>query len=83
MDQGSISLDPSVAYVDAELCAGCGQCVESCPYGSVTLVDHTAEVNPYLCKGCGTCAATCPNKAMALIHYEDRQLVAEVIGALM
>jgi heterodisulfide reductase subunit A len=82
MDQGSIALDPSVAHSISTLCAGCGQCVEACPYGSVTLVDSIAEVNPYLCKGCGTCAAACPNKAMELIHYEDRQLVAELMGAL-
>jgi heterodisulfide reductase subunit A len=35
-----------------------------------------------LCKGCGTCAASCPNKAMSLIHYDDQQLVAEIIGVL-
>jgi heterodisulfide reductase subunit A len=83
MDQGTIALDPSVAHVNVSLCAGCGQCVAACPYGSVSIVNNIAEVNPYLCKGCGTCAAACPNKAMALIQYEDSQLVAEVIGALM
>jgi heterodisulfide reductase subunit A len=41
-----------------------------------------AEVNGYLCKGCGTCAAACPNKAMTLIHFDDRQLVNEIIGAM-
>ena len=82
MDQGTIALDPSVAVVTESLCAGCGQCAASCPYGSITIVNQVAEVNPYLCKGCGTCAAACPNKAMSLIHYEDKQLVAEVIGAL-
>jgi heterodisulfide reductase subunit A len=42
----------------------------------------TAKVNGYMCKGCGTCAATCPNKAITLIHYDDRELVAEIIGML-
>jgi heterodisulfide reductase subunit A len=83
MDQGTIALDPSVAHVDSTLCAGCGQCVEACPFGSVALVDSIAEVNPYLCKGCGTCAAACPSKAMELIHYDDKQLVAELLGALI
>ena len=83
MDQGTIELDPSVAVVQAALCAGCGQCADSCPYGAVSIVGGIAEVNPYLCKGCGTCAAACPNKAMALIHFDDRQLVAELVGALM
>jgi heterodisulfide reductase subunit A len=82
IDQGTISLDPSVAKVDPYLCAGCGQCVESCPYGAVVLSKGVADVNPYLCKGCGTCAASCPDKAMSLIHYDDLQLVSEIIGAL-
>jgi heterodisulfide reductase subunit A len=83
MDQGTIALDPSVAYVNTSLCAGCGQCSESCPYNAISIVQQVAEVNPYLCKGCGSCAAACPNKAMTLIHFDDEQLVEEVIGALM
>jgi len=82
IDQGTIALDPSVAQVDQTRCAGCGQCVESCPYGAVSLVSAVAEVNIYLCKGCGTCAAACPDKAMSLIHFDDQQLVAEIIGVL-
>jgi heterodisulfide reductase subunit A len=82
MDQGTIALDPSIAEVDALRCAGCGQCLAACPYQAVELELGLAKVNGYLCKGCGTCAAACPNKAMTLIHFDDRQLVAEIIGAL-
>jgi heterodisulfide reductase subunit A len=63
-------------------CAGCGQCVQSCPYGAIELSQGAAVVNTFLCKGCGTCAAACPNKAMTLIHFEDQQVVNEIIGAL-
>jgi heterodisulfide reductase subunit A len=82
IDQGAIALDPSIAEVNSLRCAGCGQCVAACPYGAIALQNGVAVVNGYLCKGCGTCAAACPNKAMSLIHYEDQQLVNEVIGAL-
>jgi heterodisulfide reductase subunit A len=82
MDQGVIALDPSIAEVNPLLCAGCGQCVSACPYLAIELDKNVAKINGYLCKGCGTCAATCPNKAMSLIHYDDQQLVAEIIGVL-
>jgi len=82
IDQGTIALDPTVASVDVERCSGCGQCVASCPYGAVALAEGLVDVNEYLCKGCGTCAATCPDKAMTLIHYDDQQLIHEIIGAL-
>jgi heterodisulfide reductase subunit A len=82
IDQGIIALDPSIAEVNQARCAGCGQCVASCPYQAIELHNGAAQVNEYLCKGCGTCAASCPNKAMSLIHYNDRQILAEMIGAL-
>jgi heterodisulfide reductase subunit A len=82
IDQGVIALDPSIAVVEAARCAGCGQCVEACPYGAVKLENGVAQVNGYLCKGCGTCAGACPDKAMSLMHYDDRQLIAEMMGAL-
>jgi heterodisulfide reductase subunit A len=82
IDQGTIALEPSVAEVDAARCAGCGQCAAACPYGAIAVTDRRAEVNGYLCKGCGTCAAACPNKAVSLIHFDDAQVVAEILGAL-
>jgi heterodisulfide reductase subunit A len=82
MDQGEIALDPSIAEVDIQRCAGCGQCVQACPYQAIELTDKRAKVNPYHCKGCGTCAGTCQSKAITLIHFDDRTLVAEMVGAL-
>jgi heterodisulfide reductase subunit A len=56
--------------------------VVACPYGAILLSNGSAQVNGYLCKGCGTCAAACPNKAMTLLHFDDRELISELIGAL-
>jgi heterodisulfide reductase subunit A len=82
MDQGTIALDPSIAAVDVLCCAGCGQCIAACPYRAIELEQGVARINSYMCKGCGSCAAACPNKAMSLVHFDDRELVAEIIGAL-
>jgi heterodisulfide reductase subunit A len=82
IDQVNITLDPVIAEVNKVLCVGCGLCVEACPSGSIHVENRTSSVNGYLCKGCGTCAATCRNKAITLIHYNDRQLVNELIGML-
>jgi heterodisulfide reductase subunit A2 len=88
IDQGTIALDPSIAEVNTQRCAGCGQCAAACPYQAIELVadnkknQGTARVNGYLCKGCGTCAATCPNKAITLIQYDEVEMVSEIIGAL-
>ena len=82
LDQGTIALDPSVAQVNSAYCAGCGLCVEACPYGAIEISEGVAAINSYLCKGCGTCAATCRDKAITLIHFNDQEIVNEMMGAL-
>ena len=82
IDQGSIALDPTIAEVNKVLCAGCGLCAIACPYGTIQVENRTSKVNSYLCKGCGTCAAACRNKAISLIHYNDSQIVHELVGVL-
>jgi len=75
--------------VNQFLCAACGQCAEACPYDAIEIgAERSGEakhaiVNTYLCKGCGTCAGACRNKAITLIHFNDRQVVDEMIGAMM
>jgi heterodisulfide reductase subunit A len=82
IDQESIALDPSIAYVDQNSCNSCGQCNKSCPYRAITKTNGFYIVDDYICKGCGTCVASCPNKAISLFHYQDQQLINEIIGAL-
>jgi heterodisulfide reductase subunit A len=72
--------------VDEMMCVGCGQCIETCPYSAIEFVEirgrQVAHAVEALCKGCGTCAGTCPSKAITLRHFTDRQLVAEMLGAM-
>ena len=39
--------EPTIAYVDPELCSGCGLCIPACPYEARTMHDwqHIAVVN--------------------------------------
>jgi heterodisulfide reductase subunit A len=67
--------DPTTAWVDEEVCTGCGQCVSICTYKAIELDQRrkVAIVNEALCEGCGACAVTCPSKAMQHKNWTPRQ----------
>jgi len=71
---------PTVAKVTANLCTGCGMCVDVCPYEALSLKDGKAEVNEVLCEGCGTCSATCLRAAITVKNITPSQ-VHEMIRA--
>jgi heterodisulfide reductase subunit A len=78
--RGVVPMEAATAIVDPELCAGCGMCVEICPYGAPALdpLWGVSRVNAVLCKGCGACAVTCPSKAIRLQHFTPDQILAQV-----
>jgi heterodisulfide reductase subunit A-like polyferredoxin len=78
--RGTVPAESATAVVDPELCAGCGMCVEVCPYGAPALEPlwGVSRINDVLCKGCGTCAVTCPSKAIRLQHFTAKQILAQV-----
>jgi heterodisulfide reductase subunit A len=82
--QGEIEVEAATALVDEMMCVGCSQCIQTCPYKAIKFLEDrkTAHVIEALCKGCGTCAATCPSKAITMRHFTDRQLIAEMLGAM-
>ena len=84
--QGEVEGEAATALVDEMMCVGCDQCIQTCPYTAIELVENrgrkVARVREALCKGCGTCAGACPSKAITLRHFTDRQLVAEMLGAM-
>ncbi|HEC33515.1 MAG TPA: CoB--CoM heterodisulfide reductase iron-sulfur subunit A family protein [Chloroflexi bacterium] len=78
--RGTVPVESATAVVDPELCAGCGMCVEVCPFGAPALDPFwgVSRVNAVLCKGCGACAVTCPSKAICLQHFTAEQVMAQV-----
>jgi heterodisulfide reductase subunit A len=70
--------DPTLAFVDAEICSGCGLCVPSCPYEARLMHEwqHIAVVNTALCQGCGACVMVCPNKACQVRNLTPRQILS-------
>ena len=68
--------DPVIAYVEEELCKGCGICVAACPYDAreVDPRKKIAVVKDALCQGCGTCVSACPNKATKLKNMTMEQV---------
>jgi heterodisulfide reductase subunit A len=78
--RGVVPVISETAIVDSELCAGCGMCVEVCPYGAPGLDPSwgVSRINAVLCKGCGACAVTCPSKAIRLQQFTPDQILAQV-----
>jgi ferredoxin len=57
---------PPPSSVDEQLCTGCEQCYQDCPYEAISMVPRSddrptmvARVDPALCVSCGICAGSC------------------------
>jgi NAD-dependent dihydropyrimidine dehydrogenase PreA subunit len=55
-----------IAICNADLCNGCGVCVERCIFGAREIRNGKSLVKDN-CYGCGLCVTTCPTKASSLI----------------
>jgi len=68
--------DPLVAFVDPEICSGCGLCVHVCPYEAREMDEYRriSRVHEALCQGCGACIAACPNNACELRNSKATQV---------
>ena len=77
-----------VAQVDAELCAACGACANSCQFAALSLNGDHAVVDMAACMGCGVCISQCPQEAISLRRdsskgepLEIQKLIAEAATA--
>jgi len=55
------------ALVDAELCIGCGNCIEPCPQAAIIMgEDARIVINQDYCVGCGICKSHCEVEAIKI-----------------
>ncbi len=60
----------SKSKVREDLCSGCTQCVDDCPYEAIRMIPRSdgkrllAEVTPELCVSCGICSTSCNDLAI-------------------
>jgi len=57
------------AFVDENLCVGCGRCTEVCRTGAIGIADKKAVVDFNRCICCAICMRTCPRGAIRIIPY--------------
>jgi heterodisulfide reductase subunit A2 len=84
LSKGWVSTLAEISRIDPDLCAGCGMCVQACPYTAITYDEkkRVASVNDALCRGCGSCAAACPSGAAEIGHFQRKQVFSEVSALL-
>jgi ferredoxin/DNA-binding Lrp family transcriptional regulator len=70
-EPASLVSSPFVAAVDADVCAGCGTCVERCQMDALALDDAVVSLDLDRCIGCGLCVSTCPEGALALVRKPE------------
>jgi len=80
MVRGKVDVEPIVANLDEDLCAGCRLCESVCDYQAISFdeIKRIVFINTTLCKGCGSCSATCPAGAISLHHFTNEQIFAQL-----
>ncbi len=66
------------AFVDENLCIGCGKCTGVCWTGAIRIIDKKAVVDFNRCVCCAICVRTCPRGALTIVPYSFPILQREV-----
>jgi ferredoxin len=75
---------PAPSATHPQLCTGCFQCADDCPFGAIQMIeiperDHpVARVEPSACVSCGICSGSCAPMAVGPPGRTGRDEVAEV-----
>lgn len=57
--------------IDAEICSGCGRCVEVCNFDAPQIADGVSVIDEDKCASCGQCVSSCPENAISFCWEED------------
>ena len=68
------------AYIDPELCTGCGTCFNICQLEAIIQENSNYKINRMRCIGCGNCASKCPSDAIILQEKERQRVPPETFG---
>jgi heterodisulfide reductase subunit A len=81
---GDRIIEPNKAFLSyPEACTACKACVDICPENAIIMVDNLPEINEILCSGCGACIPSCEENALDQQGLTDKQLKANIKGALI
>ena len=85
LEQKSITPRAMAVTIDSQLCRGCGNCADICPYIEMRERDDGsvyAYIDKALCLGCGACIPGCPSGAINQPLQSDKQIVSTLRSVL-
>jgi heterodisulfide reductase subunit A len=84
LSKDKIQAKGEIPTVNEKWCAGCGFCVEACPYDARQMNPETkvAEVVEVLCQACGACTVACPSGASQQKGFDKEEIYAMIDNAI-
>ena len=80
---GDRVIEPNKAFLsDPDACTACEACVEICPEHAISMENDLPVINEIMCSGCGACIPACEENALDQQGLTDKQLKANIKGAL-
>lgn len=73
--ENSVAYANYYAVIDAEICAGCGDCIKRCHVHAISEGDGVSLVDRARCIGCGLCVTGCTNDVARLERKPETEII--------